>query len=400
MTEHPRILALFGFGGKVLFGQERGNMEALSALREQGCEVLCLIRKEKMATNVAPALDARCLAWRKVHYIEKRLPGRLLYLVFRNPVAFLHANWEFFRIALQFRPTRIHAFNEFYVLNFLLALTLIQTPMIYRAGDTPTLHNWVWRRLWRFVVWRATRFVANSEFVARSLQDAGVPSDRITVIYNKPPARPRAAQAPLSLPLSPGQRVFAYIGQIGPQKGPDVLIEAFREIAPAYPHARLLIAGRISDWDGDAWARALRDGVQADPLTRGRITFLGQIEDVPTLLANCEALIVPSLCDDAAPNTVIEAKQAGRPTIGFPRGGIPELIEHGRDGLVCSEASVAALIAALRVYLGNPGLADAHGAAARKSLDRLGVPRFAQKWMDVYSTVPAGQPQLSEANAK
>jgi len=45
MTMQPRILALFG--STVLFGQERGNIEALRVLKEQGCEVLCLVREEK-----------------------------------------------------------------------------------------------------------------------------------------------------------------------------------------------------------------------------------------------------------------------------------------------------------------------------------------------------------------
>jgi hypothetical protein len=44
MNARPRILALFGSG--LLLGQERGNIEALAALRDEGCEVLCVIRDE------------------------------------------------------------------------------------------------------------------------------------------------------------------------------------------------------------------------------------------------------------------------------------------------------------------------------------------------------------------
>ena len=53
--EKPRILALFG--GAVLFGQERGNIEALASLKEQGCEVLCLVRDEEWSLHITPALD-------------------------------------------------------------------------------------------------------------------------------------------------------------------------------------------------------------------------------------------------------------------------------------------------------------------------------------------------------
>ena len=113
MTECPRILALFG--SAVLFGQERGNIEALAALMEEGCDILCLVRDENWSTHITPALDARGLAWQKVPYIEHRMPGRFLWIVLRNPIAFLVANWRFLRVVRQYRPTHIHAFNQLYV---------------------------------------------------------------------------------------------------------------------------------------------------------------------------------------------------------------------------------------------------------------------------------------------
>ena len=396
MTEKPRILALFG--SAVVFGAERGNIEALAALKEQGCEVLCLIRNESWSTHAPPALDARGLAWRKVPYIEHWMPGRLRYVLFRNPFAFLIANWKFMRIVREFQPTHIHAFNQLYVLNFLIGLMLVRTPMIFRAGDEPTLHNWVWRATWRLVVRHTTRFVANAQFVARSLRQSGVPAERITVIYNAPPARPRLVPQSLDVTLPPGTRAFGYIGQIAEHKGPHLLIEAFREFAAQYPQTHLLIAGRISEWEGDAWARALRDSTVQDPLIGKRITFLAEIENVPGLLARCEALVVPSLFADPSPNVVMEAKQAGRAAIVFPRGGIPELIEHGVDGLVCLEPTVPALVDALRTYLDDPPKAAVHGLAARASLDRLGVPEFGQKWGYVYGIdhdPAAREPQMA-----
>jgi glycosyltransferase involved in cell wall biosynthesis len=85
---------------------------------------------------------------------------------------------------------------------------------------------------------------------------------------------------------------------------------------------------------------------------------------------------------------VTESKQAGRATVGFPRGGIPELIEHGVDRMVCAEASVPALASALRQYLNDPDLARRHGEAARLSLERLEIPQFGVKWHTVYRARP------------
>lgn len=382
--EHPRILALFG--GAVLFGQERGNIEALVALKGEGCEVLSLIRDDSWSIHIPPALDARGLKWVKVPYIEHRMPGRLHYMLLRNPIAFLRANWGFLSIAREFRPTHIHAFNPLYVLNFLIGLLLIRKPMVYRSGDQPILHNWVWRALWRFVVRRVDQFVANSRFVAKKLVETGVSDDQVTVIYNLPVKRTYIDDFPKSFDVPSNKLKIGFVGQLTEEKGPHLLIEAFRIIAQHHDQVHLLIAGRVSDWKGDEWARQLRDGVVHDALIESRVTFLGYVENIPALLDVCDILIVPSLMQDPAPNVVMEAKQAGCPAIVFPRGGMPEMIEHSVDGLVCSEASVTSLVAALKIYIDNPDLIIRHGKAALASLERLGTPEFARRWLDVYGS--------------
>ena len=382
MTMQPRILALFG--GAVLFGQERGNIEALRALKEQGCEVLCLLRDDREGVLITHALHANGLSWIKVPYIEHRTPGRMWHFVFRNPVAFIRANWRFMGVVRKFRPTHIHAFNPLYVLNFLLGLTLVPVPMIYRAGDEPPIHNWAWRRLWWFVNRRTKHFVANSKFVARSLCGAGADDDCVSLIYNAPPRR-IGLMPPKETWMGHGEEfVIAYVGQIAEHKGVHILIDAFRVLAAEVPEAQLIIAGRISEWSGDAWGRKLRDVTSSDPIIGSRVAFVGDISNVPELMARASVHVTPSVFQDPAPNVVMEAKQASCPSIVFPRGGMPELIENGVDGFVCLEPTAEALVDALRHYLADAGLARRHGKAAWASLNRFGVNLFAERWLEVY----------------
>jgi len=382
MTMQPRILALFG--GAVLFGQERGNIEALRALKEQGCEVLCLLRDDREGVLITHALHANGLSWIKVPYIEHRTPGRMWHFVFRNPVAFIRANWRFMGVVRKFRPTHIHALNPIYVLNFLIGLVLVPVPMIYRAGDEPLVHNWVWRALWRFIAWRSTHFVANSKFVARSLCSQGSAESSVSVIYNAPSRRGPTA-GPLETWMDSGEGLLiAYVGQIAEHKGVHILIDAFRALAAEFPEAQLTIAGRISDWSGDAWARNLRDVTNSDPFIGSRVAFVGEISNVPELMARASVHATPSLFEDPSPNVVMEAKQAGSPSIVFPRGGMPELIEDGVDGFVCPKPTAEALADALRHYLADPELARRHGAAALTSLNRLQVNQFRVRWLEVY----------------
>lgn len=383
MTERPRILALFG--SAVLFGQERGNIEALAALQKQGCEVLCLVRDEAWNKRIPSALEARGLAWMKVPYIEHRLPGRMRYIIFRNPVAFVLANWRFFRIVREFRPTHIHAFNQLYVLNFLIGLIVLKVPMVFRAGDEPTVHNWVWRAVWWFVARRADRFVANSGFVARLLREHGVSDRHISVIYNMPPQRIGAIVSLPPILESEEMCRVTYVGQIIEDKGVHLLVEAFQKVVVDYSNAQLVIAGRISEWSGDAWARQLRDSVLENPLLCKQVLFVGEIADVPSLLSRTRIHVLPSLINDASPNVIMEAKQAACPSIVFPFGGMQELVLDGIDGWVCREATSEGIAEALRCYLGNPGLAYRHGQAALASLVTLGVDQFAERWLNVYA---------------
>ena len=378
----PRVLVLFG--SAVIFGAERGNLEALMALKAKGAEVLCLIRDESWSTLVSPALDARGIAWRKVPYVEQWRRSRAHVVLLRGPWAWLIANVRFIRAIREFKPTHIHAYGQLFVLNFLLGLVLVKVPLVFRAGDEPTYHNILWRMSWRFVVSRVSRFVANSHFVARSLCKHGVPSDRIDVIYNVPPARPNLAPRSLELDLPPGARVIAFVGQISEHKGPHVLIAAFRELAPEFPDIYLVLAGRISEWEGDAWGRALRDRTIEDAIVGKRVKFLNEIEDVPALLALSELLVVPSLFDDPSPNVVMEAKQAGRAVVGFPRGGIPELINDGEDGMLCQGVGEKELVVALRKYCDDPTLAERHGSVGLKTQCRFGQADFANSWSAVY----------------
>jgi glycosyltransferase involved in cell wall biosynthesis len=87
----------------------------------------------------------------------------------------------------------------------------------------------------------------------------------------------------------------------------------------------------------------------------------------------------------------MEAKQAACPSIVFPRGGMPELVADGIEGIVCREATAQSLAGALSRYLEDAALARRHGEAALASLERLGVDRFGSSWLKVYRDVRAGE---------
>ncbi|MBZ9729741.1 glycosyltransferase [Salegentibacter sp. JZCK2] len=83
------------------------------------------------------------------------------------------------------------------------------------------------------------------------------------------------------------------------------------------------------------------------------IINLGVIKDERLMSAAynaADAFVIPSLMDNL-PNTVIESLMCGTPVIGFPVGGIPEMIRDGENGFVAKEISVNALVESLKTFL-------------------------------------------------
>jgi len=253
-------------------------------------------------------------------------------------------------------------------------------PIIYRIGDRPATHNFAWRWIWRIIVRRVDHFVAVSEFIAKELEQLHVSRDRITVIYNAPTVR---AKPPRPSCVASNPQHILFIGQLTPDKGVDCLVDAFRIIAPEFPAASLTIVGPMPDTP-DAWQCVLRDRVLADSALSQRVHFVGEKEDVYTYLASSAFLVVPSLIQEALSNVVGEAKASARPSVIFPRGGLPELVNHGEDGFICNDVNVEALADGLRYYLSDHHRTQEHGRAALESLKRLGIHEFAFRWRDLY----------------
>jgi hypothetical protein len=132
-----RILALFT--ARVLFGQERANIETLAALRDAGCVVLCLVREEDWpeVVDIRRRLTQCGLDWIKTPQVDYPLRGWLVNWATRSPRALLGANRNFLRVVAAFRPTHIHAFSPVYVAGLAWALRKCPAPLVYRCGDAP-----------------------------------------------------------------------------------------------------------------------------------------------------------------------------------------------------------------------------------------------------------------------
>ena len=144
-----------------------------------------------------------------------------------------------------------------------------------------------------------------------------------------------------------------FIGTLGPHKGCDVLIRAFRTLPPELD-ATLTIHGDLESYK--TFAEELRRLAGDD----GRITFAGAFsrEQVGYVLSALDVLVVPSRWYENAPGVIYEAFAAGVPVVATNLGGISEFVRHGENGLLFELEDASDLARQLRRLSEEPGLLE------------------------------------------
>lgn len=227
------------------------------------------------------------------------------------------------------------------------------------------------RQLWR--ARRATfdRYIACGEAVRERLVEAGF--EGVRVIWNGVPVRP--ARAPLS---GPPTAVFA--GRMVPEKGVQVLVDAFARVVHERPDARLILAG-----DGPE-RTSIEERIAKHSLS-GHVECTGWLHGaaLDAILERAWLQVVPSLWVEPFGLTGAEAMMRGTAVVASARGGPAELVRDGVTGILVEPGSPEALAGALLSLLGNRERAEAMGRDGRRfALERLTETIFVDRMIETY----------------
>lgn len=204
-----------------------------------------------------------------------------------------------------------------------------------------------------------------------------LPASRVKVFRNGIPRLP--AQPPDVRPdLAPrGVPLIGSLGRLDPVKGYDELIRAIALLKREGLEVRCAIAGVGPD---ETRLRAIiaKLGVGEE------VALLGLREDVPSLLAAFDIAVLSSH-SEGAPLAIIEYMAAGLPIVSTRVGGVPELIEDGRHGLLVDPGEPGALAAGLRKLIEDPELRSRLAQAARqRQLAELDLDTTVRRLEDLY----------------
>jgi glycosyltransferase involved in cell wall biosynthesis len=254
----------------------------------------------------------------------------------------------------------------------LMAAVGLDIPVVVSERIDPRVHreSLPVRVLRRLTYRRASCLVVQTNAV-RAWGKRMTGKERVVSIPN-PVAIPQARSATHPSVSDQSLRVVA-MGRLVRQKGFDLLLQAFSEVTPRFPHTSLVIYG-----DGPE-REALQ--AQADALgLDGRVSFPGQTDRAAQALGDAALFVLPSRYE-GFPNVLIEAMSLGRAVIAFDcPSGPAEIIRHEIDGLLVPACDVEALAAAMTRLLSDSELRARIAARAAEVSDRYSLQRVIADW--------------------
>jgi glycosyltransferase involved in cell wall biosynthesis len=198
-------------------------------------------------------------------------------------------------------------------------------------------------------------------------QERGAPPEAVFPTYSDLSVFRKRPVQPL-----PQRPVALFVGVLEPYKNVAGLAAAWRSVAPQVPDARLVVVGK---------------GPQAGVVERLAAEFPGRVEHAAELppegvaerLDEATVLVLPSRFEGLG-RVVIEAFARGRGVVATRAGGILDLVEDGREGLLVEVDDVDGLAAQLVRVLSDRPLAERLGAAAHERFPRWD--QTAEQWAE------------------
>ena len=219
---------------------------------------------------------------------------------------------------------------------------------------------------------KATPVALSGEIQASVVALYGLPESRVPVVCNGIDLDRCLRKTEYGLHYPPR---LIHVGRFYPQKNHEAMLEALRILKVQGLRPQLICYG-----DGPELPEIKRKTVEMG--LEKQVTFGGLCDDVFPKLSRADVFLRPCKWE-GIPMTVIEAMGTGLPVIASRVGGLPDMIEDGKEGLLIRPTSQA-LAEALSKLLASEDLRQALGTAAVEAAQRFSVQTMARKYEALY----------------
>ena len=267
----------------------------------------------------------------------------------------------------------------------------------------------------RWALRHADGVVGVSDFVSRTVIEAGIPAKRVHTVLNALDLTEGAWELPPSsatvrreFGIPEDALLVGVCSRLFRWKGHVELIEAVAKVLPTLPHLRLMIVGE-DDYQANPGHASFRAELEAQIARLGiadKIIFTGFRQDVARIMGAVDLFAMPSF-EEPLGMVYLEAMALGKPVVGYLSGGVPEVVENGVSGFLTDPYDIAALArslqklgedAVLRQKMGKAGQAwvRRESTAQKMSATMLGVYRAAVSGERSVLAVPGASLQRME----
>ncbi len=285
----------------------------------------------------------------------------------------------------KFHIVHTHAWGT--LVEGVLAAKSAGVPVVIH-GEHGTFHKDFKRKIIQKVFYKwADYLMSVSDVLAKEIaQTIGINENKFHTILNgvdvdrfAPNPLKRAAYRE-ELGFKETDFILGTVGRPNPVKNHSLIIHALKEIVSKFSHAHVIIIG-------DSPLDSQRDAMQAlakDLDVADHVHFLGTKEDIPGYLNTFDTFLLPSLREGCS-NVLQEAMATGLPIVASNVGGNPELITHGKTGLLFNVQDINEFIGQIMQFIEHPELKTQFGARAREqAVTNFSLPTMIKSYSEYY----------------
>ncbi|MBU5350608.1 glycosyltransferase family 4 protein [Paenibacillus lautus] len=230
------------------------------------------------------------------------------------------------------------------------------------------------------VIQQCDKTIVPSRWLLDVCQKCGIPTGNIQVISNgiDIQAFRRQMNKKTGLSSSSKEKIIICTGRLEKVKGQHVLLDSLAQLKRKRSDWVCWIVGK-GGMEKTLKKKSKRLGLGSN------VKFLGRREDIPALLKQADIFVIPSL-EDNYPYSLMEAQVAGKAIIGSNTGGITEMVDHSKNGLLVPPGNSLALYREMKKLLENPGLRKRMSSKSESwSLKRCSLTTMTKQVLNVYT---------------
>lgn len=283
---------------------------------------------------------------------------------------------QIYRAIRQFQPDVIHAHLRvmpYLILPMCLSKAKLRYYTVHSLADKDA--GGVKRRILRFAFLCChVHPIAISELCRQSIADVyGIPKQQIPCIYNGIDVK-RFTHVEEYMCKDDIQ--FVAIGRLSAEKNYSLMLSAFADVRNRFPETKLVIVG-----DGELREELEQQCVKLN--IKDAVFFTGNIPNVEKYLWSSQVYLMSSDYE-GLPLTVLEAMAAGLPIISTRAGGVVDVVEHEKNGLLINCGDRAGFAAAMERLITSPELCKQFSDCSVSLAQKYSIESCAERYKELY----------------